>query len=83
MSAMYAGIAFTVVISIPALVREIRLARRSDRPPAVPDSFFGTIRRNGRSPAGGVMTRAWAACSTATSAASSGVVRSSGRAGDA
>jgi hypothetical protein len=29
MSAMYAGIAFTVVVSIPALVREIRLARRS------------------------------------------------------
>jgi hypothetical protein len=35
MSAMFAGIAFTVVFSIPALVREIRLARRSDRPPAV------------------------------------------------
>jgi hypothetical protein len=35
MSAMYAGIAFTVVISIPALVREIRLARRFDRSPAV------------------------------------------------
>jgi hypothetical protein len=35
MSAMYAGIAFTVVISIPALVREIRLARRFDHPPAV------------------------------------------------
>jgi hypothetical protein len=32
MSAMYAGIAFTVVVSIPALVREIRLARRFDRP---------------------------------------------------
>jgi hypothetical protein len=32
---MYAGIAFTVVFSIPALVREIRLARRYDRPPAV------------------------------------------------
>jgi hypothetical protein len=29
MSAMYAGIAFTVVISIPALVREIHLARRA------------------------------------------------------
>jgi hypothetical protein len=35
MSAMFAGIAFTVVFSIPALVREIRLARRFDRPPAV------------------------------------------------
>jgi hypothetical protein len=41
MSAMFAGIAFTVVFSIPALVREIRLARRFDRPPAV--------RRPGRS----------------------------------
>jgi hypothetical protein len=43
MSAMFAGIAFTVVFSIPALVREIRLARRFDSPasgsrswPAVP-----------------------------------------------
>src|ERR1700757_27464 len=35
MNAMFAGIAFTVVFSIPALVREIRLARRFDRPPAV------------------------------------------------
>src|ERR1700751_1249112 len=35
MSAMFAGIAFTVVFSIPALFREIRLARRFDRPPAV------------------------------------------------
>jgi hypothetical protein len=35
MSAMYAGIAFTVVFSIPALVREIRLARRSVHPPVV------------------------------------------------
>jgi hypothetical protein len=35
MSAMLAGITFTVVFSIPALVREIRLARRFDRPPAV------------------------------------------------
>ena len=32
MSAMFAGIAFTVVFSIPALVREIRLARRFDSP---------------------------------------------------
>ena len=35
MNAMYVGIAFTVVFSIPALVREIRLARRLDCPPAV------------------------------------------------
>jgi hypothetical protein len=35
MSFMLAGTAFTVVITIPALVREIRLARRSDRSPAV------------------------------------------------
>jgi hypothetical protein len=35
MSAMLAGVVFTVVFSIPALVREIRLARRFDRPPAV------------------------------------------------
>jgi hypothetical protein len=35
LSFMLAGTAFTVVITIPALVREIRLARRSDRPPAV------------------------------------------------
>jgi hypothetical protein len=35
MSAMFAGIAFTVVFSIPALVREIRLARRFDRTPAM------------------------------------------------
>ena len=35
MSAMFAGVAFTVVFSIPALVREIRLARRYDRPPAI------------------------------------------------
>jgi hypothetical protein len=34
MSAMFAGVVFTVVFSIPALVREIRLARRVDRPPA-------------------------------------------------
>jgi hypothetical protein len=33
MSAMFVGIAFTVVVSIPALVREIRLARRLDGPP--------------------------------------------------
>ena len=37
MSAMFAGVAFTVVFSIPALVREIRLGRRYDRPPAVRD----------------------------------------------
>jgi hypothetical protein len=35
MSAMFEGVAFTVVVSIPALVREIRLARRPDRQPAV------------------------------------------------
>ena len=35
MGAMFAGVAFTVVFSIPALVREVRLARRYDRPPAV------------------------------------------------
>jgi hypothetical protein len=33
MSAMFAGVAFTVVVSIPALVREIRLARRPNRQP--------------------------------------------------
>jgi hypothetical protein len=32
---MFAGIAFTVVVSIPALVREIRLARRLDHPLAI------------------------------------------------
>ena len=32
MSAMFAGVAFTVVFSIPALVREIRLARRYESP---------------------------------------------------
>jgi hypothetical protein len=35
MSAMFAGVAFTVVFSIPALVREIRLARRYESPAAV------------------------------------------------
>jgi hypothetical protein len=35
MSAMFVGIAVTVFFSIPALVREIRLGRRYDRPPAV------------------------------------------------
>jgi hypothetical protein len=35
MSAMVAGVAFTVVFSIPALVREIRLARRYESPAAV------------------------------------------------
>ena len=35
MSAMFAGVAFTVVVTIPALVHEIRLGRRFDRPPAV------------------------------------------------
>jgi hypothetical protein len=37
MSAMFVGVAFTVAVSIPALVREIRLGRRYDRPPAVRD----------------------------------------------
>jgi hypothetical protein len=35
MSAMFAGVAFTVVFSIPALVREIRLARRYESRAAV------------------------------------------------
>ena len=35
MTAMLVGIALTVFVSIPALVHEIRLARRSDRSPAV------------------------------------------------
>ena len=35
MSAMFVGVAFTVVVSIPALVREIRLARRYESPAAV------------------------------------------------
>jgi hypothetical protein len=35
MSAMFAGVAFTVFFSIPALLREICLARRCDRPPAI------------------------------------------------
>src|SRR6201996_5438292 len=49
MSAMFAGIAFTVVFSIPALVREIRLARRFDRPPAVggPSSMMNAHRITG------------------------------------
>ena len=49
MSAMFAGIAFTVVFSIPALVREIRLARRFDRPPAVggPSSMMNAHRTTG------------------------------------
>jgi hypothetical protein len=34
MSAMFVGVAFTVAVSIPALVREIRLGRRYERPPA-------------------------------------------------
>jgi hypothetical protein len=33
MSPMFAGVAFTVVVSIPALVREIFLARHSDHQP--------------------------------------------------
>jgi hypothetical protein len=37
MSAMFAGVAFTVIFSIPALVREIRLGRRYDRRPAIQD----------------------------------------------
>jgi hypothetical protein len=49
MNAMFAGIAFTVVFSIPALVREIRLARRFDRPPAVggPSSMMNAHRTTG------------------------------------
>jgi hypothetical protein len=39
MSAMFAGVAFTVVFSIPALVREIRLARRYESPAAVRPSW--------------------------------------------
>ena len=51
MSAMFAGIAFTAFVSIPALVREICLARRFDSPasgsrswPAVPTASEHTPR---------------------------------------
>jgi ABC-type proline/glycine betaine transport system permease subunit len=43
MSAILAGIAVTVVFTIPPLVREIRLARRFDRP----QIFENTLKTGG------------------------------------